>query len=79
MYSSAETTAHSPTGPQPITTAVASEGFCTPKELKAFRAPKNPVGKISAIRISALSSISAGAFITVPSARGTRTYSAWPP
>ncbi len=79
LYSSAEIIAHSPTGPQPITTAVASDGFWAPKALKAFLAPKNPVGKMSAIRINALSSIPGGAFVTVPSARGTRTYSAWPP
>lgn len=76
LYSSAEIMAHNPTGPQPMTTAVASEGFCDPRALKGFLAPKKPVGKMSAISINALSSISGGAFMTVPSARGTRTYSA---
>ena len=85
-YSSADTIAHNPTGPHPTTTTVASlAGRRWSRSMaKALRAPKKPVGKMSAIRISARSSflslvISGGARTTVPSAWGTRTYSACPP
>lgn len=47
--------------------------------LKALRAAKKPVGKMSAMRTSFFSSIPGGAVTAVASARGTRRYSACPP
>lgn len=48
-------------------------------KVRALLTPKYPVGKMSAMSSKALSDMVSGALKMVPSANGTRTYSAWPP
>lgn len=55
------------------------ETTASPSALDASNRDFTYVGKISAIRTNALSAISSGAFITVASASGMRTYSACAP
>jgi hypothetical protein len=69
-------TAHSPTGPQPMTTTVKSLKSSGLKCEKPLLAAKYPVGQISAINTKYLSSMPGGALTAVASARGTRTYGA---
>ncbi|CAM5495454.1 hypothetical protein SVIOM74S_03713 [Streptomyces violarus] len=69
-------TAHRPTAPSPTTTAVAPG--LTPAALAAYQPVPITSDNVSRLGISSSVGCS-GTATRVPSARGTRTYSAWQP
>src|SRR5579884_2034695 len=62
-----------PTGPQPQTATV------SPPSISQFSAAMYAVGKISDKNSTCSSVSESGTFSAPKSAKGTRTYSAWPP
>jgi hypothetical protein len=71
--SQADLAATSPTGPAPNTMTT------SPSTMSPSCAPKYPVAVMSVSRTASSSAIQSGIFEGPTSAKGTRTYSAWPP